>query len=77
MYSWHLTSKQTLKELIIEFGRFLTETCLRGQQQWECPKNNYLQHVQEKINKKYWPKEKGINNNKELGKVEAYRTKGS
>ncbi len=30
IYSWHLMSKQILRELTIESKRFLTEICLRG-----------------------------------------------
>ena len=78
MYNWHPTSEQILGKLTMEPGRFLIEVCLRGQQWWEYPKNSCPQHVQEKINKKYWPKIKQeINDDEESGKEEAYRTKGS
>ena len=59
--------------LTLKLGRFINKKYLKGRLQWEYINNKYLQHIQEKINTKYQPKE----NNSQAGKGEGYRTKGS
>ena len=48
IYRWYLVDSIELNKLILQLGRYLTEECLEGRQQQECPKNMCLQYIKDK-----------------------------
>ena len=48
IYGWHLVTKQQIKVLIIELGRFFIEECLNKREWWDCILNIYLWYIKDK-----------------------------
>ena len=56
IYRQHPTKVKREGMLTIELRQFINKEYLRGRQQQEYTDNKCLQHIQKKINTKYWPK---------------------
>ena len=79
IYRWYLVDNTELNELTLQPGRYLTEECLDGRQWWECLESIYLQYIEDKKRTRYWliSKLSATELSQQLGKGEAYRTRGS